>query len=207
MKAITIGAMLMLTALAGSAAADIIQSQWNQSLSLGSGGNTNHRGQTFLADASVAQLGSIGFFYYGPVNQTLPASQPTITLYQGFGYGGTVVHASAVDPIPADSTHHWVDADFSGVTLTPGQLYTIQLNQPTEPVSGAYAIYASTTIDIYTDGEFLSENGTGFTNAHFDMAFRVQAAVPEPATCSLLLMAVLGMVWRRRHGVHRSPGK
>ncbi|MCA9229139.1 MAG: hypothetical protein KDA57_00695 [Planctomycetales bacterium] len=179
------------------ASADIIQEVWNQSVSLGSGGNTNHRGQTFTADSTVAQLGSIGFFYVGNFNEHLPDSQPTITLYEGLGYGGTVVNNSTIDPIPADSPNHWVDADFSGTTLTPGQLYTFQLNQPVEPVSGAYALYASSSVDIYPDGEHLSENGTGFTHAYFDLAFRV-LGIPEPSTLLLGALVGLGLFVPRR---------
>jgi hypothetical protein len=169
---------------------DIIQDAANQSMYWPFG---EVRGQTFTADETVTTLRSIGF-YYSPGNPTFPDARPTMTLYQGHGYGGQVLGSVTLGPIPGSSPHHWVDADFSGVTLVVGEVYTFKLAQ-TPGASGGFMVWGHVTDDIYPHGVFLNSKGDAVPT--HDLQFRV-LAVPEPGSFGLLATAAGAIFFLRR---------
>src|SRR5262245_33330369 len=80
------GMLLFLLAAAGRAA--IIQDLSNGTIGWQFGGAVV--GQSFTADASVAQLSTIEIYYVSIINAS-PAASPTIDLLLGAGFGGPVL--------------------------------------------------------------------------------------------------------------------
>jgi hypothetical protein len=172
--------------------ADILQEQRNQGTFWPFG---QQRGQSFLADESVRKLTAIDF-YYMSANTGRPAAQPTIIVYEGEGYGGAVVDSQQTALIPANAPDGWISTPFSLTPLTPGQMYTFRVSQPTD-AAGGYAIWGDANIDPYPDGGYLDDSGNGFTHAHFDLTFRI-IGVPEPGALALAAIGAVGAAGVRR---------
>lgn len=194
-----ISALTVLGAITLDANADIIQEQTNQNILWPSGST---RGQTFLADASVATITSIEF-YYSSSNTSLPAAQPTILIYEGEGFGGNVVDSSISPLIPSDSVDSWIEVQFTNAEVTPGQMYTFQLNQATG-AAGGYAIWGDASVDVYPNGEHLTNDGSKLTHAFFDNMFRIHG-VPEPSTLGLALLVAVGPAFTTCRKFKRRP--
>lgn len=169
--------------------ADILQEQYNQSIYWGFGST---RGQTFLPDTSVSTITAIDF-YYASGNTSLPPARPTVLIYEGEGFGGSVVDSAVSPLIPSDALDGWISVPFNNTPVTPGQRYTFQLSQPTGAAGGCM-LWGDDSVDVYPDGEHLDDSGGKLTSAFFDNAFRIHG-VPEPASlglvCSGLLCAFL----------------
>lgn len=145
-------------------------------------------GQSFTAeDAFVNSIG----FVYDTFNPHFPYSPITVTLYQGSGFGGSVLGSTLISPV-AGSFGAYYDALFPGIQVAIGQTYTagvstgnpywgIKINSVDNPYSGGTAFYS-----------------TGAQEAS-DFRFRVNA-VPEPETYAMLLagLGLLGTIARRR---------
>lgn len=117
------------------------------------------------------------------------ATSQNLSLADGFGYNSNIFLAGAV-------THF----DFaSSVTLTPGLLYTIEINQ----VSGdtQWVMVNGNTDAVYTRGQGLIDDTK---TLGYDFWFRegpTVAAVPEPATLVIWSLGALGCAvagYRRR---------
>ena len=169
--------------------ADIIQEQYNQTLYWGFGST---RGQTFIPDSSVSTITAIDFYYVSE-NTSLPAAQPTVLIYEGEGFGGSVVDSAVSPLIPSDAPSGWISVPFNNTPVTPGQMYSYRLSQPTG-AAGGYMLWGDFSVDVYPDGEHLDDSGGKLTHAFFDNTFRIHG-VPEPASlglvCSGLLCAFL----------------
>jgi len=133
-----------------------------------------------------ADLRSIGF-NYAEMNSGYGNTPITINLYEGAGTGGTLLASRTFDLL---NLYGFTDTDFSGVTLSVGQVYTAAVST-SSPLEGIYV-----TADAYAGGDLMT--GPYGEESGRDLAFRViggtqVAAVPEPASWSLLLCG-FGMI-------------
>jgi hypothetical protein len=176
-------------------------------------------GQTFTA--AGADLLSFGFQLQS-LNPAQANGPITFTLYNGSGFGGSVLATQTVTPttLPLQNREPgWLDFDFSGLSLSAGQTYTAALAS----ASTRFALMYGPTINIYTGnalsgdayagGHFLASGYTpdrvcasGICDANFRMTFAsTTSAVPEPATWGLMILGfgVAGAALRR--GKARRP--
>jgi hypothetical protein len=147
-------------------------------------------GQTFTADATVANLSTIEF-YYGAANESIrDAASPVISLFAGSGYGGTLLD-SVMLTLAENEPSGYKPADFSGNVLIPGQIYTFRITQ-TAWAEGGFE-YSSN--DVYPGGVIVE-------GLQGDLRFRITgstSAVPEPGTLWLIgLLAPALLLSRRR---------
>lgn len=182
------------------AAADIIQSNFNS----GAGMN-DYFGQSFTATANEPAVSAVSFAW---LQANLAFSDPTMTatIYDGFGFGGSVLGTSgSVTLSNSYPDGDWVDFMFSpNVALTSGNTYSILYSYTgTGTRLGGYYTHNMLGGDAgsaYVGGVRLNSLGADIA-APFgssDLMFRVIAgAVPEPA--SLALLASLGAITLRRH--------
>lgn len=150
-------------------------------------------GQTFTAvDAQISAIA----FAFSEINPGFPNDPVTMSLYAGDGFGGTLI-ASVSQTLPAvlpstSAPPQFIDFDFTGVTLTVGEVYTVAVTAGTSPRIAA--VYSNA--DPYAGGHYIS--GFDGSIAAYDLNFRVTAAVPAPAGLALGLGALSAGLRRRR---------
>lgn len=200
--ALLLGACASLCLSAPSIAATIENSNTNASLTLG----FYELGQSFTA--IDAELLSIGFLMRTANPQT-ENSDFTIKLFEGEGAGGALIASrSGAAPLDLPTDFHFadfVDFNFSGVTLIPGQQYTAFVS------STFYRLAVNADLaDSYGSGQAYISGSPPLREAYShcqtggcDTGFRVvgaTAAVPEPATWALLIsgFGLAGATLRQR---------
>jgi hypothetical protein len=124
------------------------------------------------------------------------SSTVVLNLFQGAGYGGTLLGSSAAVVI-TNSSFQTVEFDYaSTIALTPGQVYTMQIK-----------VNAGSLIDEDDDSSNPYSGGTEYSSggvavAQYDMVFSEginAAAVPEPSSLVMCGIAgVVGLVVARR---------
>ena len=155
-------------------------------------------GQTFTAEDSLATIG------VNLVGWDARATGPTVftySLFQGIGTTGPLLGQQNLT-LPADyGFNGFVDADFSSVSLSVGQVYSIVLSASTDWYGVNYNQWATAPSGIpipgrvdYPGGEMLS---SGVLEPYADLTFRV-IPVPEPAAVNLLALTAAGLLFRKR---------
>ena len=159
-------------------------------------------GQSFTANASVMNLQSIGFQWvdFNPGN-SLP--NLTMDLFQGSGFGGTLLDSDtkSISVVPIDFS--FVPFDFSGNTLTPGADYTLRLTTN----SGGRGAFVSGSDGNpsgveYAGGHRYTTTITGtMANTTQDLGFQVlgTATVPEPSSLVMVGLSGFALMSRRRN--------
>ena len=149
------------------------------------------RGQSFTAIPAVANLTTIGFGYRDS-NTFLSPSLVTIDLFEGIGYGGSLVDSASM-VIATGLGNRIVDFDFSGVTVSPGSFYSFRVTGG----PGAGGIYNAD--DLYAGGTMLDSTGNPLPDD--DLTFRVVGFedVPEPSTALFVGFGLAGLaMWRSK---------
>ncbi|HYE61351.1 MAG TPA: hypothetical protein VD997_05090 [Phycisphaerales bacterium] len=155
----------------GTASADIVNAggQFDRTISV-----RDPVGQSFTAvDADIGAI-SLAF---SDINPSFPNDPVTIAVYAGAGVTGALLDQRTVT-LPAVlpgtlATPEFIDIDFTGLTLTPGQVYSIAVTTGSSPkVALVYGPNA------YAGGVYFDSAGV---DATLDVNFRVLAA-PGP-TC------------------------
>lgn len=155
--------------------------------------------QSFIAvDADLQSIG----FNYALMNQGYGNSPITIDLYAGAGTGGTLL---ASRTFTLGSLYGFTDTDFSGISLTIGDVYTAAVST-SSPLEGIYV-----TGDSYAGGNLSSPQAGERTD--LDLSFRViggtaASAAPEPASWAMMLggFGLVGGAMRARRKVAISFG-
>lgn len=129
------------------------------------------------------------------INPGWPIDPITLSLYSGYGSGGTLLASDTFLLTPG--YNGFFDSDFSSVSLTVGATYSIAAsNAGPSPYwgIGVGAAYAGGTAFVH-----------GNQDPGLDYAFRITpttstAPIPEPETYAMLLagLGLLGFVARRR---------
>lgn len=187
----TTGLLACVALSAGAARADIVQDGgiFDRAISA-----YQPIGQTFTAvDAQISQIA----FAFSNINPSFPNDPVTMSLYAGEGFDGALLGAVSMtlpSVLPGTSdTPEFIDFDFSGTTLTLGEVYTIAVTTSNSP---KIAVVYSTS-DLYAGGSYISGDDGLVTS--LELNFRV-TAVPAPAGVAVLGLGLLGGVRRRRVG-------
>jgi hypothetical protein len=151
--------------------------------------------QSFTAEDPNVLFG----FYVGNATNASVSDPLLFSLYSGDGeFSNLLKQASATASLPS-FTSELLQVDFSAISLTPGNRYTVVLSLPSQglPPLGTYAdvsgLYNSLD-NSYPGGQFYyvgSSYNTGFANR--DMAFNVTpvsgtlVSTPEPEALGLIL--------------------
>ena len=179
-------ASVALAGVAGVAsAATIIQ---DSGLSDAAIGAFDPIGQSFMAEDPL--LGSIAFAF-SDMNPKSTNSPITMTLYAGAGFDGSVAH-SVVQTLPSllpgtyDSPE-FIDFDFSGLSLTMGEIYTAAVTTNSYKVGVVF----NGINDAYAGGQLFH---SGNSLSGYDLNFRVTpSSVPIPGAVWLLGSGVAGI--------------
>jgi hypothetical protein len=178
--------LLAAALVATPALADITQSTFNFSATTSV--PISGLGQSFTADPSVANLLQAMFVI---INND-PGMTVTARLYDGSGYGGTLLDTDVVslpNVLPLNSPLFF---DFTGNALTNGNVYSVRLT-PT----GALSLQAADT-DPYGAGAQLDGSGAPITGYDFRFNIHGEAAVPEPTSLTLIGLAAAFLATRRQ---------
>lgn len=198
-------AITIMNAPAAVWSSDIVQDQFNSIKQIHAYSGI---GQTFTADDSA--IDSIGFYFvdmnpsYGPLSLTL-------NLYSGSGFGGSSLGSQLFSL--TDGFNGWYDVDFSTVSLTVGDVYSVEIIAPTQrwAVQVNQHSYASgatigSAID-YVGGDAIIKDQLRSNN---DLRFHVKASntppvVPEPLSAVLFIaggsLFVFRGYWKKRQTV------
>ena len=138
--------------------------------------------QTFTADSTVTNLGSIGIVV-SDVNAHLANGPMTMELYEGIGFDGPLLRSvTKVISMTSDNnfdcivfTCFFTDFDFTGITLTPGQIYTFLVIPSLKDNRGGFVHSSS---DLYPGGVRLN-SFTGEIFVGRDVAFRVRHVIVD----------------------------
>src|SRR5215216_3218955 len=167
-KSMLVLPVLVVALVAAPSFADITQSTFNSTTSVPLSG----LGQSFTADPSVGNLLSAMFV----ITNNDPAMSVTARLYDGTGYGGTLLDTDVVSLPNVVPTNSPIFFDFTGTSLTSGNVYSVRLT-PT----GALSLQAANT-DPYSGGAQLDGSGSPISGFDFRFTIHGEAAVPEPSS-------------------------
>lgn len=157
-------------------------------------------GQSFTAEYSGLQ--GIGFAF-SAFNSLSPVVPVTVNLLSGDGLSGALIASREITPVDwLGNVNQFSFADFTGVNLTVGAMYTATLATS----NNYWAV--DLNIDGYRGGSGHFTNGEGSIAPGSDLLFRVTSSteVPEPTTASLLAIGLVSAVigaGRRRARVVR----
>ena len=159
-------------------------------------------GQSFTADPSVANLGSIGF-QWQDVNSGLAFPTLEMELFEGDGYSGAELGSVVQTLVSLPPDDSFLEFDFlgQGISLADSQVYTFRVTNTT-PGRGSYVFQ---NVDAFAGGQAYA---LGSPQSGEDIGFQLvgSAAVPEPSSLlamSSALVCLLGFRWRgRKQQVH-----
>ncbi len=158
--------------------------------------NYGPRGQSFTAEDQY--IYSIGFFIEEhDQGDFLPI---TMDLYEGIGYGGSLLKSA--DFTPGAGYNDFYDVDFSDVSFTVGNMYSVKLTTTSNKwalhrVQHSYPNGSPRGDWInYEGGDMLDKTGTPVP--YMDLTFRVLAPEPISSTLFLTGAATLGFRMYRK---------
>jgi len=152
-----------------------------------------------IGQSFTAQDPNIDFaFFFSPINTFLAPAPLTVSLLDGSGFGGALLGSTTLNL--GDGFSGYAPADFSGITLTPGNLYTAEVAS-----SNAYWGIEGSVFDVYGGGSgFLQGTAGGCCDVFLgDSRFRVDP-VPEPASMALISIFLTGIVLLHRRRLARA---
>lgn len=119
-----------------------------------------------------------------------------LDLFDGSGYGGALLGSSSPATVSGTNSQT-IEFDFpSAIALTPGNVYTFRLTQTGAAGNSFYTVNDASS-NPYAGGTLF--DGTGTARAPFDLVFAEgTAAVPEPATTSLVTLGAVAALWQIR---------
>jgi hypothetical protein len=185
-KITSILALLAILIVATPSLADITQSTFNFSATTTV--PISGLGQSFTADASVANLLQAIFV----ITNNDPGMSVTARLYDGAGFGGTLLDTDVVNLPSVLPTNSGLFFDFTGNSLTNGSVYTVRLT-PT----GLLSLQAADT-DPYSGGAMLDGSGSAIPSFDFRFTIHGEPQVPEPSSLALIGCAAALVCGRRR---------
>lgn len=153
------------------ATAAIVQANANAFTAFGS--SPTPIGQSFTAEFTVGLLDTVEFRYLPNVNTTLSAPSVTIDLFDGVGYGGTLL-GSTTRSLSGTGAERWEAFQFAMIPLVVGGSYTFRL---TGTGSGSYGLQ---TGDPYPGGDRLDSNGAPVMGLPGDLAFQIFGEIAPP---------------------------
>jgi hypothetical protein len=170
---------------------------------------------TGQAQSFTAQDPNVLFgFYVANATPTLVSEPLLFSLYSGDGEFSNLLKQASATASLGSFTSELLQVDFSSISLTPGNQYTVVLSLPSQglPPSGTYAdisgLYNSLN-NSYAGGQFYyvgSSYNAGFGER--DMAFNVTpvgvtpVSTPEPGALGLMLAGLGSLILAsgtRRH--------
>jgi hypothetical protein len=195
--AVAVSGLALLLASAGAKAVVIDQQQTSFDSYIGPG---DGQGQSFTPTLNTIDFATFDLAVSDPSSEIVFA-----TLIGGDGFGGSLLGVSNEDLVASGSFAQY-QFDFSpGISLTPGQVYTLELN------NGFGDLFAlEKDGNPYAGGT--EYNSSGVVQPSYDLTFTEGAnasAVPEPQAA--LMFPVMGLIglgaWavRRRFGAFGLP--